>query len=254
MKRLSLEQRINRLELALRLKNEAAAPAGAEYVYQDNLWDVYKVTTYAAAKQLGRGTDWGIAGKWDRDTYSYNGFSNGEEYFNKQMQRFSGGIYIYVKKKSKDKYYVLCKPNGSVADISDNNDDSIKPSNILLEEPDFPSIEGVFVPKQPSKKAQGSAALINAIADGKADRVSDLIAQGIDLNKPDQNKNYPLVVAISYKQYEIAKMLLEAGADPNNNPAGRRAMSSAVGEKKVNGDDRFVDLLVEYGSTQPQVW
>lgn len=26
----------------------------------------------------------------------------GEEFFSKQIQRFSGGIYIYVKKKSKD--------------------------------------------------------------------------------------------------------------------------------------------------------
>lgn len=252
MKHLSLEQRITRLELALKLKNEVAA--GAESVYKDNLWDVYRVTTYAAAKQLGRGTDWGIAGKWDRDTYSYNGFSDGEEYFNKQMQKFSGGIYIYVKKKSKDKYYILCKPNGSVADISDNNDDSIKQNSILLEEPDFPSIEGVFVPKKPSKKAQSTAALINAIADGNKAKVSELIAQGIDLDKPDKNENYPLVVAISYKQYEIAKMLLEAGADPNSDPAGRRAMSAAVGVEKVNRDSRFVDLLVKYGSTQPQVW
>jgi hypothetical protein len=253
-KKTTLEQRINRLELAFRLKNEAAAPAGAESVYQDDLWDVYRVTTYAAAKQLGRGTDWGIAGKWDKDSYATNGVWSGEEFFNKQMQRFSGGIYIYVKKKSKDKYYALCKPNGSVAVIGDNDEYSIKPGNILLEEPDFPSIEGVFVPKKPSKKAQGTAALINAIAKGDKAKVAEFIAQGVDLNKPDQNKAYPLVVAISNKQYEIAKMLLEAGADPNSDPAGRRAMSAAVGEKKVNRDARFVDLLVEYRSTLPQVW
>lgn len=62
---------------------------------------------------------------------------SGEEFFNKQIQRFSGGIYIYVKKKSKDKYYALCKPNGSVAVINDNDEYSIKPGSILLEESDF---------------------------------------------------------------------------------------------------------------------
>ena len=45
-----------------------------------------------------------------------------------------------------------------------------------------------------------------------------------------------------------------AGVDQNSDPAGRRAMSAAVGEKKVNHDAGFVDLLVEYGSTMPQVW
>lgn len=71
--------------------------------------------------------------------------------------------------------------------------------------------------------------------------------RGVDLNK-----THPLVIAISNKQYEIAKMLLEAGADPNSDPAGRRAMSAAVGEKKVNRDARFADLLVEHGSTLPR--
>ena len=37
-----------------------------------------------------------------------------------------------------------------------------------------------------------------------------------------------------------------AGVDPNSDHDGRRAMSAAVGEKKVNHDARFVDLLVEY--------
>lgn len=47
-------------------------------------------------------------------------------------------------------------------------------------------------------------------------------------------------------------MLLEAVTDPNSDPAGRRAMSASVGEKKVNRDARFADLPVEYGSTLPR--
>jgi hypothetical protein len=49
-------------------------------------------------------------------------------------------------------------------------------------------------------------------------------------------------------------MLLDAGADPNDPAAGKRAMSAAVSELKINKDSKYVDLLVEYGSTQPQVW
>lgn len=55
MNKSMLEQHICELERFI--KNEAESIEGAAIIYQDNLWDVYKVTSYDAARQLGRGTD-----------------------------------------------------------------------------------------------------------------------------------------------------------------------------------------------------
>ena len=248
----TLEQRIARLERLL--KNEAASVDGATLIYNDNIWDVYRITSYSAAVFLGRGTEWGISGKWDDDSYQANRVEDGEEYYDKLARKLDGGFYFYIKKGSKIKYCLARKPNGTAAWIIDDENDDIKPKDILIDEPDFPSIEGVFVPKAPRKKAQTAASFIKAIADGDASKVSKLLSQGADPNEPDRYGAYPLITAIYNGHYEIAKMLLEAGADPNHPIAGKRAMSQAVGELKMRKDGRFVDLLVEYGSTQPQVW
>lgn len=250
-----LEQRIVKLERAL--KNEAESIEGASIIYQDDLWDVYRVTSYDAARQLGRGTDWGISGQWDEDSYRTNGVWSGKEFYDKLVKKLDGGFYFYIKKQGRLKYCLGRKPNGTVSWIEDDEETDIKPKDILLVEPDFPSIEKVFVPKAPSKKVQTATALVKAAAKGKASEVSRLLAQGANPNEPDtsgQYPVYPLVTAIFNRQYEIAKMLLDAGADPNDPEAGKRAMSVAVGELKVRNDSKYVDLLLEYGSTQPQVW
>jgi hypothetical protein len=239
------------------LKNEAESVNGAKIIFKNKLWDVYRVTSYDAAKQLGRGTDWGITGKWDSDSYQTNGVWNGKEFYDKLVKKLDGGFYFYIKKSGGVKYCIGRRPNGTISLIEDNDCNTIKPKDILLVEPEFPSIDGVFVPKIPNKKVQTATALVNAIAEGKVSEVASLLAQGANPNEPDKSERYPaypLAVAIFNKQYEIAKMLLDAGADPNDPAAGKRAMSAAVGELKINKDSKYVDLLVEYGSTQPQVW
>ena len=255
IRKLTLEQRVSRLERLI--KNEAESVNDAEIVFKDKLWEVYRVTSYNAAKQLGRGTDWGIAGKWDSDSYQTNGVWDGKEFYDKLVKKLDGGFYFYIKKRGRVKYCLGRRPNGTISWIEDNDCNTVKPKDILLVEPEFPSIDGVFVPKTPNKKAQTATALVNAVAKGKVSEVASLLAQGANPNEPDKSSQYPaypLAVAIFNKQYEIAKMLLDAGADPNDPAAGKRAMSAAVGELKIKKDSKYVDLLVEYGSTQPQVW
>ena len=247
IKKLTLEQRLTQLE---RIIKEAAV-TNATPIYQDRKWKVYRVTDYTTAKTLGRGTDWGISGKWDSDTYRINGVWSGEEYFDKIVSKMDGGLYFYIR--SGAKYCLAVRANGKPAWIMDDEGSDVKPKDILLVEKDFPSIEGVFVPKAPAAKAVNATALVNAAAKGDTAKVTKLLAKGADPDGPDKDGATPLMVAFAQGQYEVAKVLLDAGVDPNGKSA-KRAMGSAVGRQKIKHDSRFVDLLVEYGSTLPQVW
>lgn len=246
-RKLTLEDRINRLEKML--KNEAVN--GADVIFKNKLWTVYRVTTYQAARSLGSGTVWGISGKLDRDFYQENGVNNGEGFYNWQVKKLDGGFYFYIKNRDNVKFCLARKPNGTIAWIQAEDGTLIKPNDIMLADADFPSVVGVFVPKDSPESAKDTKAFISAIAKGDKATVARLIEKGVDLERPDIDKAIPLTTAIFYNQYEIARMLLEAGVDPNG-PSAKNAMFQAVAHQKYNKDSRYVDLLVEYGCTLPQ--
>lgn len=248
--KLSLEQRVIRLENTFKRMVKLEAAGDAEVIYKDNLWTVYRVTSYDTAKKLGRGTVWGIAGKWGKDEYNDSGYENGEEFYNRSVSDLDGGFYFYIKNKGGVKICLARKPNGRVAWIEDDEGTDIKQKDILLEEPEFPSIEGVFAPKRPSNKAKSSTALINAVFKGDAAKVADMIAHGADIESATSNGT-PLYVAVANNKVDIVKMLLEAGADPDND-GGKGSffipMASAKFNAKVTRNNKIVDLLREYGS------
>ncbi len=62
----------------------------------------------------------------------------------------------------------------------------------------------------------GFAALHFAVREGHAETAAQLIAQGADINqRTEGDQSTPLLVAVINGNYDIARDLLEAGADPN---------------------------------------
>lgn len=119
---------------------------GATEVYHDPLWTIYRVTTYKAAQKLGKGAKWCISG-------NYEGHEElGEEYFYDYIddEDLDGGYYFYLKNDGKTKYALLRAKDGSVHSIWNAADIKIEPQSILEEEPDFPSVKGIFNPPAPN--------------------------------------------------------------------------------------------------------
>ena len=72
---------------------------GAEKIYEDSDWAVYKITDYTAAKLYGSGTKWCI-------TSSINGNSWFHSYIDNK--NLDGGYYFYLSKKNpKEKFLVF---------------------------------------------------------------------------------------------------------------------------------------------------
>ena len=113
---------------------------GAELIYQNDLWKVYRITTYKAAQLYGSGTTWCITGR-------YGGHEErGEYYFNSYIEnnKLDGGYYFYIKNDGKTKYCLLRKENGEIHSIWNAEDSSLNLENILTVEPDFPSVPGIY--------------------------------------------------------------------------------------------------------------
>jgi ankyrin repeat protein len=55
--------------------------------------------------------------------------------------------------------------------------------------------------------------LLNAARNGEANKISELIKQGFNINETDKNGCTPLIFAAMSGQVEAVKVLLSAGAD-----------------------------------------
>ena len=150
--------------------------SGAKLIYQDDLWKVYRITTYKAAQLYGSGTRWCITGRYEAHE------ERGEEYFYGYIKNndLDGGYYFYIKNDGRTKYCLLRKENGAVHSIWDASDDELNASNILDIEEDFPAIEGVFIPQQPNSYPLFSDSI---------EVVRKAINHGDDINERCSNKN-----------------------------------------------------------------
>ncbi len=89
---------------------------------------------------------------------------------------------------------------------------------------------------------EGISELGRAIADGDLEYVKEAIATGDDVNDPEEA---PLLVATVERQKEIARFLLEAGADPNY---PHLPEWSCLTQAVASDDLEFVNLLCDYGA------
>lgn len=93
--------------------------------------------------------------------------------------------------------------------------------------------------------ASGFTALIQAILDEDAAAVSNLIADGADVNKGDWYSNTPLNHAVKSSTEEVVILLLEAGANPNQTGSyGTRPLMIA----SFNGLLPIMELLLAKGA------
>lgn len=89
-------------------------------------------------------------------------------------------------------------------------------------------------------------ALIVDSGKGKISEVKGYIQTGVNINGTDSRGNSALMFAANYGQYEIAKLLLENGANPNqkNFSEGFTPIFDAI----KNSHYEVVKLLIEYGA------
>lgn len=88
-------------------ESKMKAKEGAELLYSDKDWKVYKIDTYEASEKYGKGTKWCISGskRWA------NG-QNGERFFKDYHDEHEIDFYFFIGKD--DKYAIALYPNNIV--------------------------------------------------------------------------------------------------------------------------------------------
>lgn len=186
---------------------------GAELIYKDNLWKVYRITTYPAAQLYGSGTTWCITGRYDGHE------SRGEEYFNKYIDDYDldGGYYFYIKNDGKTKFCLLRKNDGRIHSIWNAADEQLDTDDVVIEDREFPTVHGIFTPPSYEEVA------VNPFSDNVR-AVQSAINNGYDLNKicDDKEKMYYGYTPLEWQYHarlhnmKLANLLLDNGAKVTN--------------------------------------
>ena len=96
------------------------------------------------------------------------------------------------------------------------------------------------------KDKKGHNAFMKAVAKGQIDTVKALMSFDIDINEPIEGKTPPLILAIRNWDDDIAKMLIENGADIHKrDKEGNTALHAACAE----GSIELIELLLEKGAS-----
>lgn len=221
-------------------KKKSDKSSGAQKLYEDSDWVVYKITSYPAAKYYGSNTTWCITGRYEGHE------ERGEEYFNDYIKdrNLDGGYYFYISKKDpKEKYCVLQTKDKKIDSVWDA-EDTDRGSSLSEVDVDLPEVKEVNMPKYDIEL------LCDYIRDGKVDKVKKILQLGVsDIDEKNSWDSSPLYVACEEGEPEIVKLLIENGADVNF-PVYRKGevyytpliISSAYGY------DDIVKLLVDNGA------
>ncbi len=108
----------------------------------------------------------------------------------------------------------------------------------------FLTVTLVQMPPSPNE-LNSYQGLLAAVAEGNLGQVQQLITQGADLEQRDSHERTPLLVATHLSHDDIAKVLLEAGANPN---ALDRQRYDLITIAAVNNDVEMIKLGLEYGA------
>jgi ankyrin repeat protein len=91
-------------------------------------------------------------------------------------------------------------------------------------------------PRAQYRPTGGLTAFLYAVRDGCFDCVDQLLAAGADVNQPTPDGVTPLMLAIDNDNYDVAKLLMDRGANPHLfDWWGRTALYVAVDRKEYNG-------------------
>lgn len=205
----------------------AKAKEGAKLLYDDEEWEVYKITTYPAAQYYGKGTKWCITG-------NYPGHQDrGESYFNGYIRdnNLDGGYYFYINKTDPTKKFCLLQDNDNeVRSIWDAPDTMIGTGRVDNEDiASLPEVDGINLTEEGAdlKKQLDQAyendnaeewsyiesqmnergdyidypSLIQLAEDDKPNIFNMLIEWGLEINKKDINK----IVASIYNNNSFNK-------------------------------------------------
>lgn len=181
---------------------------GAELIYEDNLWKVYRITTYEAAQYYGKNTKWCITGTYNR----------GEDYFNDYIntEGLDGGYYFYINKQDPSKKYCLLQTkDGTVKSIWDPMDTNRGSSINAIK------AYGIELPEVPG---------INLHNDSLSDYITSTTTNDIypelktflmnnKLTKGELNEALFTICSNSTDCDKVVKLLLKYGADPSYNDA-----------------------------------
>lgn len=148
-------------------------------------------------------------------------------------------LKTYIENKETDKVISLISNNPSILDIKDENGSS---GMFIIA---YSGIETIF---NKAKNLKTSFSFHEAIICEKIERVKERLIQ-TDKNIVNEYSNdgfTPLSLAIFFNQTEIAKLLLENGANPDlcaKNPSKVNALHTAVAKENYT----LCKLLLDYG-------
>lgn len=103
-------------------KKKADKKEGAEKIFENPDWVVYKITTYPAAQLYGKNTKWCITGRYPGHEDKGEGYF--QDYIN--ARHLDGGYYFFIDKHYSDrKYCVLRHRNGQIDSIWNAEDSEL---------------------------------------------------------------------------------------------------------------------------------
>ncbi|MGK7392745.1 MAG: ankyrin repeat domain-containing protein [Candidatus Cyclobacteriaceae bacterium M2_1C_046] len=147
-------------------------------------------------------------------------------------------LKTFIKNKEADKIITMITEHPKILDEKDEN----KSSGLLII-----AYSGIKEAFSKAKELKESFTFHEAIVSGKIDFVNDSVMQDRSYVNQYSNDGFtPLSLAAFFDQTEIAKLLLENGANPNleaTNPSKVNALHSAVAKENYE----LCKLLIEYG-------
>lgn len=110
---------------------------------------------------------------------------------------------------------------------------------------EFERIHATGNDREPVYASAGQLALIGAAAGGDRPGLEELLKTGVNPNgKPDRWGKTALMHAVERGDVEMARLLLEAGADPDLKAGGY----APLGKAAIMGHGRVVKTLLKYGA------
>ena len=271
---------------------------GAEKLGENDEYVCYRITTYPAAQYYGSNTTWCITGRYKGEE------ENGEYYFNKYIkdEDLDGGYYFFIHKTNpRRKYALLQREDKNINSIWSALNSQLTMDKVpvfpLVEE--IPELKDIYEDEDVDienpehikdrdrkslehdiliscklenvkdairnikeilegdaykdykfdlnkiKDSEGKTPLSNACYNDNIEVAKFLIEHGADVNSKDRDWYTPLYWACYKENIELVKLLLEQGADVDSkNKKGETPLYWAC--KK--GNTEIVKLLLEHGA------